>query len=1158
MRIRRHIGIGLAGVLAVMGGIAVIQPWHVADASDGFTPLFNGNDLSGWTGDDRLWRVEDGTIVGSTKDVKIEANTFLIHEKTFGDFELRVKAKLENHNSGIQFRSEALPDHVAAGYQADIAEKTYFGMLYEEKKRGFMPYWKAMTPEQQAATQAYAKPGDWNAFEITCEGDRVRIVLNGHTTCDIIDPDGAKEGVIGLQLHAGPGMTVAFKDIEIRELQPRAKLIPDFDDEARRDRIKLSGQRFQVPPGFVVEEVAPAEMIKSVVNMTFDHLGRPTLAAEGGGIRLLMDDDGDGTYDRVHSYCEEIDTAHGMHYIGPGDLLVNSRGPEPDKVTALYRLRDTDGDDVADDVTMIMKSNGGIGEHGPHTIMEGPDGYLYVLYGNHAHPSEPDDPESPLYGLEEDHLLPRYVDPRGHANSIRAPGGTMHRVSPDLKTWRQIVGGYRNPFDMAMDLTGEIFTFDSDMEWDRGLPWFRPVRVIHAVPGADYGWRTGSSKMPDYYLDTLPGVDGVGRGSPVGVAFYYHDAYPEKFRGAFFMGDWSRGRIRVIFPEHAGATYAGETDDFIVGEPLNVTDLDVGPDGNLYFTIGGRQTTGGLYRVRYEGTDVPAKRDGSAIDNIVRQPMPRSAWGKFANANAKEALGEAWETGLTEALLDSARPTEERLRALEALQLHGPEPDRGLLGKVMKSDDAALRAQAVFLLGTYPLTAARKPLTDALSDDDPTVARRAAEALVRAGLSASNSRRADRKLAKSLVGLLDHDDRFVRYSARQALRRVQRSYWEDEVLALDAKKTPHAVMEGLLALVLTAESAKDSDAVFARLGAIADAEMTDDVLLQYLRVMSLAFIRDKGESDRNDFKDAVGPKLLDRFPAQSLDVNRELQVLAAYTQPQGATGKLLAYLTPDKSQEDQIFTVYCLRVIENGWTHEQRDQLIAWFDTGREIGGAASMAGYIDNLWTASLELMPEEQRAAAESRKQAALDKRNADAMALLAKLDEEAPKVNSELAQMSFDELAEYLEYDPMTYRKPNLEDGKNVFIRARCANCHVFGEIGFGGGPDLSSVVSRFRRRDILESIKYPSKVVSDQYTAYHVELADFSDVTGMLAGENDSTLTLITTTGEKVDIPKSEITSREEATTSVMPEGLLNTMSLGDLVNLVQFLESGNDG
>jgi putative membrane-bound dehydrogenase-like protein len=1150
------VGAGI-GSRMVLTAVAALVGAHVAIADDGFTPLFNGEDLSGWKGDDRLWSVKDGAIVGSTKDVSIESNSFLSYEKPFGDFVLRIKAKLDNHNSGIQFRSEQLENHAVAGYQADIAEQTYFGMLYEEKKRGFMPYWQAMSEEARAKTQEWVNQGGWNQFEITCEGDHVQIKLNGHTTCDILDPEGAKEGIIALQLHTGPGMTVSFKDIEIRELEPSPKLLPEFDDEARRERIILGGERFRVPPGFVVEELAPNEKIGSVVNMTFDHLGRPALAAEGGGIRLLMDDDNDGSYDRVHSFCEEIDTAHGMHYLGPGDMLVHSRGPEPDKVTALYRLRDTDGDDVADDVSMVMKSDGGIGEHGPHTILTGPDGYLYILYGNHASPAEEPDPASPVYGLDEDHLLERYVDPRGHANNIRAPGGTMHRVSPDLKIWRQIVGGYRNPFDMAADLTGELFTFDSDMEWDLGLPWFRPIRVIHAVPGADYGWRTGSSKMPDYYIDTLPGVDSAGRGSPVGVAFYYHEAYPERYRGAFFMGDWSRGRIRVIFPEQAGATYVGETDDFIVGEPLNVTDLDVGPDGHLYFAIGGRQTTGGLYRVRYTGDDVPAKQDGNAIDDVVRQPMPRSAWGQYALADAKEALGEEWETGLANALFDAKRPVEERLRALEALQVHGPEPDRAMLMRLLNDDEAALRAQAVFLFGTYPLKASRKPLAGALSDDDPTVARRAAEALVRSGLSADDARRADRRLANQLIELMDHDDRFVRYSARQALERVKRGYWDRAALALDIEKNPHAVFEGLLALVQTAENAKDSDAVFERLAALADKAMTDDQMLAYLRVVSLAFIYDQSESDRVEISSAVGPKLLARFPLPSTDVNRELQVVTAYMQTPGAVDKLLAYLTPDKTQEEQIHTVYCLRAIKEGWNHDQRDQLVAWFDRGREMGGAASMAGFIENLWTSSLELLPEEQRAAAEARKQAALDKRREEALALQMQLEEEAPKGDSQLAQMSFEELAEYLEYDPMTYREPDLELGERVFLRAKCANCHVFKDVGAGGGPDLSTVVSRFRRSDILESILHPSKVVSDQYTTYTIELADFSDVTGMLAGENDSTLTLITTTGEKVDIAKSEITARQEVKTSVMPEGLLNTMSLGELVALMQFLESGND-
>lgn len=136
--------------------------------------------------------------------------------------------------------------------------------------------------------------------------------------------------------------------------------------------------------------------------------------------------------------------------------------------------------------------------------------------------------------------------------------------------------------------------------------------------------------------------------------------------------------------------------------------------------------------------------------------------------------------------------------------------------------------------------------------------------------------------------------------------------------------------------------------------------------------------------------------------------------------------------------------------------------------------------------------------------------------------------------------------------------LETGQNVFIKARCANCHVFGTKGKGGGPDLSTVTSRFRRRDILESIMYPSKVVSDQYTGVEVELNDFSTVTGMVASEDTKTLTVITITGERVVIPKKSIAKRTESKQSMMPEGLLNTMTLEELVSLMYFLEHGAEG
>lgn len=186
-----------------------------AGPSGGFRPLFNGRDLDGWDGDPRLWKVQDGVIVGSTEGVTLNDNTFLITRQRFADFHLRVEMKLRNHNSGIQFRSEALPNWVVRGYQADAAANpdNYWGNLYDEKgTRGIMVNtWK------EKGSKVY-KPGDWNVYEIVCRGDHIQILLNGTVTADLHDA-ARLEGVIALQLHRGPPMQAYFRKIEIRELK---------------------------------------------------------------------------------------------------------------------------------------------------------------------------------------------------------------------------------------------------------------------------------------------------------------------------------------------------------------------------------------------------------------------------------------------------------------------------------------------------------------------------------------------------------------------------------------------------------------------------------------------------------------------------------------------------------------------------------------------------------------------------------------------------------------------------------------------------------------------------------------------------------------------------------------------------------------------------
>jgi hypothetical protein len=182
-----------------------------------WTRMFDGRTLAGWEGNKDIFRVEDGAIVGGTMQAPIEHNEFLCSEKSYGDFELRLKCKLvrPETNAGIQFRSERIPDHFEVrGYQADMGQG-WWGKLYDESRRA-----RVLAGPEDEAIAKIVKPADWNDYRIRCQGDRIQLWVNGQQTVDYREADAevARSGVIGLQIHGGPPGEAWYKDIFIRPL----------------------------------------------------------------------------------------------------------------------------------------------------------------------------------------------------------------------------------------------------------------------------------------------------------------------------------------------------------------------------------------------------------------------------------------------------------------------------------------------------------------------------------------------------------------------------------------------------------------------------------------------------------------------------------------------------------------------------------------------------------------------------------------------------------------------------------------------------------------------------------------------------------------------------------------------------------------------------
>lgn len=1124
-----------------------------AFGQDGFKPLFNGKDLTGWDGNPELWKVENGEIVGTTTGPEqLAYNQFLIWRGgVVKNFELRAKIKQAGNNTGIQYRSKELPENgkwSIGGYQCDIHPATpNNAMVYEERARGIIVQngqGVVVDPEGKRWLASEHEPvkvdiAEWHEYTVIAQGNHLIHKIDGQVTIDLLDFELAKrslEGLLAFQIHRGPAMKVQIKDVMLKELpeggvvsfeksaipsdaqiieakapakgkgrgkaKDKAAAAPapspsPAPNEAKgkgkgKGQAKVKPNRPQaVGPAIGANVATPVANIKALKDFKVELIYSVPGGDQGSWVNLTTDDQGriyaSDQYGILYRFKTpaagqtlsqadiekvpaEIRGVNGMLFAF-GALYVGVNDYEKKIPSGVYRITDSNNDDMPDKVEMLREFDSG-SDHGVHAILKTPDGKgLYLISGNNAVLKDgpkagtlDSSPVAKLWG--DDHLLPRMPDGRGHNRHVMAPGGIVYRFSPDGKQFEIFASGFRNIFDGGVNRDGELFVYDADMEYDFNTSWYRPTRVNHVVSGGEYGWRNGAGKYPEFYFDNLPATLNIGPGSPTGTTFGYGAKFPAKYQEAFYVLDWSWGKIYAVHLTPSGSTYTATKEEFVTGGPLPVSDAIIGKDGAMYFTIGGRRVQSGLYRVTYAGKEETA----TIVTKFVE-----------VGSSTKE-LDFKW---LTEGKPDTNSPVAVRHR-LESF--HG------------KQDPKAVEI-------SWPYLAS--------------------------------------------------GDRYVRAAARTALEHQPVTEWEAKALG---ETNVTAQLEALLALtratgVCPTHRTPDHvvnnakrDAILAALLKHDFAKLTNDQRMAYVRLIEIVLHRFGNPDDATVA--AIVAKLDPAYPADNFELNWLLTETLAYLQAPNTAAKGMALIAAAESQEPQIEYARSLRFLKTGWTPELRKQQLEFFLKAANYKGGSSFAIFVEFIRKDSLSTFtPEETTQFAE----------------LIAKKPEVKSAIENVGAMFvgrtptmwTLDELSKAAETG---LKGRSFDNGRKMFSASACYTCHRFGNAGGMTGPDLTGAGGRYSPHDLLDQIINPSAVINEQFAPIVVTKNDGTIMTGVvvnLSGDGVTLNTDLTDPNQRINVDRKEVKSIELSTVSPMPPMLLAMLKKEEILDLLAYVLSGGN-
>ena len=878
------------------------------------------------------------------------------------------------------------------------------------------------------------------------------------------------------------------------------------------DLVNVPDLGLKIEKGFSVSLYADSVLAPDVYSMTLDSEGSVVISSRGY-IKRLIDENGDGKAERGEIITKSSSGAMGMLFVD-GKTLLTSEGGK------FNRYSDDNGDGIFERGPEVIGKFGG-GEHGIHAIRKDNKGRIYLIGGNDAKFSGHTD-------------LKQYKE---------LEGGGIIRYEPDLKRPTLISHGFRNPYDFDFNSEGHIYTYDSDCEREVFLPWYSPTRLYRAEDGAHHGWRLPGWKRgwkrPDYYYDSVKPIVNVGRGSPTGVMVYRHTAFPEHYHDAVFYCDWTFGKIYVTSTStRSVASEYPVADIFLESSGTNgfaPSDIELAEDGSIFVAVGGRGTTGSVYKI---------SRINSPKSSY-RIPLKSVGYKGFSKSGAKSGQGFSFDESMIVArhldrtLIESS--LDERMKIMRQLMkalgdwnLSDPSCET-LTGYEISYDEIFNEENNDLLV--LSRNSCRTLLHSLNSEERKEAARMTAMlkdphpislGLIADFLTTSSKPEDDFHYLACISCLPINIDKRILENIAEAILRLDSKIKGKQVRSKQNYiDRLNEVIRGISKNGNIYDQIIKSPS-FLRLNHVGIANAFPQAYRELAAQKFIKFVRNNINSQwRADLIDLLSCLDFDVTSSlfRKLAGNPSLMKSCVFELSKKPNDKDRALFVAGLGSPDKDLQVTCARALDAIGPKREANELLALF----RVSDSKISLTLIEKLADRNFE-----------------------NKVGAMKWLGSNYPVIAKSISsdQINADIDWENI-FSQVDWSKGNQSKGRVIFSERACQSCHLSAN---ALGPDLSGVAKRLSPKDLFHSIANPNTDVPPSYRATIFTLKNGVKHIGRIAFYSADGVIIRTALGKTIRLDEEDIASQKDWSNSIMPEGLLIGLSSTQLSDLYAYIKT----